>query len=117
MTNAKRAFLTVPGQVASIRITGDAGIGYDLLAATLAKTLEATGLAVDVSHRGHREATLDIRCMTVAEERAAYLDSLEPEQLECLRGHLEALGYDLDKSADEPYRNRLTGERSQPIDA
>lgn len=92
----QRDYLCTPGQQVKIKVFGDAGAGYTAMARKIAGALEDHGVNVRISEAGHHEVTLTARCLTPDEARRNYLNSLEPSQLQCLQGHLSALGFNLD---------------------
>lgn len=90
----KRTYLLVPGQRVDIRIEGDTAVGKSQLAQKIAKMVQVDGLmATCVEGLGWNEVM--VICPTSDEARDIYLETLDEQQRETLRGHLAALGYEL----------------------
>ncbi|ASD51907.1 hypothetical protein JT318_gp22 [Pseudomonas phage PspYZU01] len=96
MTAMNRSYLTIPGQQLKITVSGDAGAGYDVVSTLIRSALDTHGLDVRVQDIGHHGCLITARCKSVDEARRDYLENLDSSQRECLRGHLSALGFDLD---------------------
>ena len=95
----KRNYLKVPGQTVTINIAGASGVEKEALVQKIAEALLQDGLEVGVhpgfSHGSNHVESLTARCMTPAEERTKYLETLGEHEIATLRGHLDALGYEL----------------------
>jgi type IV secretory pathway ATPase VirB11/archaellum biosynthesis ATPase len=95
----KRKFLRTPGQSVTITVSGNPGSGKTGLMLHIIDHLRTdVGLAFsDTSQevRGSYSESITVTALPDHEARSRYLESLEPSQRECLRGHLDALGYEL----------------------
>lgn len=91
----KRNYLTVPGQKLRISITGSSGSGKRVLAGKLVKLFQDEGLfAKDYEHDMTTEI-VEVTCPTLQESRDLYLETLGEHEIATLKGHLDALGYEL----------------------
>lgn len=91
----KRTYLTVPGQSLTISISGSSACGKTQVAAKLVKLFQADGLfARDYEHSLNTEI-VEVTCPTAQESRDLYLETLGEHEIVTLKGHLDALGYEL----------------------
>lgn len=90
----KRTYLTVPGQRIEIRIEGDNGVGKTQLAEKIVAMAQADGLLA-YGHDGLGFNDIVITCPTEREARDLYFETLGEHEIATLRGHLDALGYEL----------------------
>lgn len=90
----KRTYLKVPGQAVRITIEGPSGAGKTQVAQKLVELFQGDGLFVAASNVGMADV-VTVTCPTTAEAQSLYLDTLDEHQRETLRGHLDALGYEL----------------------
>lgn len=90
----KRVYLTVPGQRIEIRIEGDDCVGKGQLAEKIKAMVQGDGLLASCDE-GNGWNEVMVTCPTPAEARDLYLDTLDEHQRATLRGHLDALGYEL----------------------
>lgn len=91
----KRNYLVVPGQKLRISITGPSGSGKQLVASKLIKMFQADGLFASGFEHDQTTGIVEITCPTPAEAREVYLSTLDQQQAMTLRGHLDALGFEL----------------------
>lgn len=95
----KRTYLTVPGQSATIQVCGASSIGKTALIGELQGFMHERGLLVSGASgefkRGLYVESFKIECPTPAQAQAKYLETLDEQQRETLRAHLDALGYEL----------------------
>lgn len=90
----KRTYLTVPGQDVKITIEGASGVGKTQVALRLVEMFHADGLLATESRVGMADV-VTATCPTPAEARDLYLETLGEHEIATLRGHLDALGYEL----------------------
>lgn len=91
----KRNYLTVPGQKILISINGPSGSGKSQLSEKIKAMLQAEGLwAVEDRHDKTTDVITAV-CPTQEEARNMYLETLGEHEIETLKGHLVALGYEL----------------------
>lgn len=90
----KRNYLTVPGQRIEIRIEGDTAVGKGELARKIVVMAQSDGL-MSHHHEGLGYNDVTITCPTPSEARDLYLETLGEHEIATLRGHLDALGYEL----------------------
>lgn len=96
---AKRTYLTVQGQAITLSLSGPAGCGKTQIIEKLQGVFAAEGLRVSdassVFESGRYVDSFKIECPTPVQAQYMYLETLDEQQRETLRGHLDALGYKL----------------------
>ena len=90
----KRKYLKVPGQAIRITIEGPSGAGKTQVAQKLIELFQGDGLFVAASNVGMSDV-VTVTCPTAKESRDLYLETLGQHEIATLRGHLDALGYEL----------------------
>lgn len=90
----KRNYLTVPGQSVTITIDGPSGSGKPGIRDHLADHFQAQGLFAAGDEIQGRSVVV-VTCPTSSEARDIYLETLGEHEIATLRGHLDALGYEL----------------------
>lgn len=96
---AKRTYLTVPGQYFRVTIDGPSSTGKTQVMQKFVAMLEADGLMFsgersEHSSIGYAESVV-VTCPNEKQARDLYLARLGEHEIATLRGHLDALGYEL----------------------
>lgn len=95
----KRNYLTTPGQSIRISLTGPSSCGKTALIGELQGMFAARGLIVTGASgdfkSGLYEESFRIECPTPKQAQAMYFETLSEHEIETLKGHLSALGYEL----------------------
>lgn len=89
----KRNYLNVPGQQVTIEVRGPSGCGKVAVVDVIFAAFTGKGVIIGSKDRD----SITLTCPTHAHRQEAYLESLDDQQRETLRGHLDALGFDLEK--------------------
>lgn len=95
----KRTYLAVPGQSITLSLSGPSACGKTQIIEKLQGIFAAEGLQVSGSSGGFKGGSyvesFKIECPTTTQAQAMYMQTLDEQQRETLRGHLAALGYEL----------------------
>lgn len=90
----KRNYLNVPGQSLTITVDSGPAACRDEVANTIIRYFSQTGVVVGSRQVGMTQEIV-LTCPTQAQRQESYLESLDEQQRETLRGHLDALGFEL----------------------
>lgn len=89
----KRNYLKAAGQSLTVTINGESGTGKANLADKIYAMLKSDGLIIDTV-AGVNFERLTVIAPTARQAQNMYLETLDDQQRETLRGHLAALGYE-----------------------
>lgn len=92
----KRNYLNVPGQSVTITVDRGAAACCDEISNVILRAFHRSGVVIGSRQVGMAQEIV-LTCPTQAQRQEAYLESLDDQQRETLRGHLDALGFDLEK--------------------
>ena len=92
----KRNYLNVSGQSATITVDRGPAACCHEISNVILRAFNQSGVVIGSRQVGMAQEIV-LTCPTQAQRQEAYLESLDDQQRETLRGRLDALGFDLEK--------------------